>query len=88
MQRNTGDVGLGGVRRQDSQFPAAEVANQPAQIQPDFDILCRGLVIIVEQVKNESSTVGFPSQLAQHVTARLQAEARPFGRGFGARHDS
>ena len=37
------------------------------------------MVIIVEQVKNKSSTAGFPSQLAQHLVARRQAEARPFG---------
>jgi len=46
------------------------------------------MVIVVEQVKDQSPTVGFPSQLAQHVTARLQAEARPAGRGFSARRNS
>ena len=60
---------------------------QPAQVQPDFHVLCRDLVIVVEQVENQSPTVGFPSQLAQHVTAWLQAEARSSGRGFGARRN-
>ena len=88
VQREVSEVRLGRVRRKDFYFPAAQVLDQPVQIQPDFHVLCRGLVIVVEQVENQSPTVGFPSQLAQHITARLQAEARPSGRGFGARHDS
>src|SRR5208283_3904927 len=89
VQREASELGLGRVRRKDFHLPAAQVVDaittdQPAQFQPDFHILCWDLVIVVEQVENQSSTVGFPSQLAQHVTARLQAEARPSGRGFGA----
>jgi len=93
VQREAIELRLGRVGRKDFHLPAAQVLgfwqiDQPAQLQPDFDVLCRGLVIVVEQVEDQSPTVGFPSQLTQHVTARLQAEARPSGRGFGARRNS
>src|ERR1035437_3972873 len=88
VQREASQLRLGRVRRKDFNLPAAQVLDQPAQLQPDFHVLCRGLVIIVEQVENQSPTVGFPTQLAQHVTARLQAEARPSSCGLGARRNS
>src|SRR5207245_8436404 len=88
VQREASELRLGRVRRKDFHLPAAQVLDQPAQLQPDFDVLCRGLVIVVEQVEDQSPTVGFPSQLAQHATARLQAEARPSGRRFSARRNS
>src|SRR5208282_5642599 len=84
VQRETSELRLGRVRRKDFHLPAAQVLDQPAQLQPYSHVLCRGQMIVVEQVENQSPTVGFPSQLAQHVTARLDAEARPFGRCFGA----
>ena len=88
VQREASELRLGRVRRKDFHFPAAQVVDQPAQLQPDFHVLCRDLEIVVEQVENESPTVGFSSQLAQHVTARLQTEARPSCSVFGARHNS
>ncbi len=93
VHREASQLRLGRVRRKDLYLPAAQVVgavttDQPAQLQPDFHVLCRRMVIVVEQVKNESPTVGLPRQMAQHVTARLQAEARPSGRGFGARRNS
>jgi hypothetical protein len=72
------------IRRKDFHLPLAQILDQPVQLQPDFDVFCRGLVIVVEQVENQSPTVGFPSQLAQHVTTRLQTEARPSCRVIGA----
>jgi hypothetical protein len=76
VQREGSQLRLGPVRRKDFYLPAAEVLgvsqiDQPAQLQPDFHVLCRGLVIVVEQVEDQSLIVGSPSQLAQHVTARL-----------------
>src|SRR5208282_1083338 len=76
VQREASELRLGRVRRKDFHLPAAQVLgfsqmDQPAQLQPDFHVFCRGPVIVVEQVENQSPTVGFPSQLAQHVTARL-----------------
>ena len=81
VQREASELRLDRVRRKDFHFPAAQVLGfsqidqpaqlQPAQIQPDFHVLCRDLVIVVKQVENQSPTVGFPSQLAQHVTCLL-----------------
>src|ERR1039458_8476163 len=88
VQREASQLRLGRVRRKDLYLPAAQVLDQPAQVQPDFHVLCRGLVIVVEQVENQSPTVGFPTQLAQYVTARLQGAARPSSCGLGARRNS
>src|ERR1700758_1339498 len=86
VQREACELRQGRVRRKDLHFPVAQVQifAQPAQLQPHFDVLCRGLMIVVEQVEDQSPTVGFPSQLAQHVSARLQVKMRPSGHGFGA----
>src|ERR1019366_8742938 len=85
VQREASQLRLGRVRRKDLYLPAAQVLDQPAQVQPDFHVLCRGLVIVVEQVENQSPTVGVPTQLAQYVTARLPAGPGPPGCGLAAR---
>ncbi len=74
--REASELRLGRVRRKNSHLPAVQVLDQPAQVQPDFHVLCRGLVIIVEQVENESPTVRFASQLAQHVAAAPRPRIR------------
>lgn len=61
LQRAAREVRPGRVRRKDFYLPAAQVMNETAQVQPDFYVLCRCLVIVVEQVKYESPTVKFPS---------------------------
>ncbi len=63
VQREASELRLGRVRRKNFNLPAAQVLDQPAQVQPDFHVLCRGLVIVVEQVENQSPTVGLSSQL-------------------------
>ncbi len=61
VQREAIDLRLTRIRRKDFHFPAAEVLHEPAQLQPDFHVLRRRQMIVVEQVKNKSPTVGFPS---------------------------
>jgi len=92
-QREGSELRLWRVRRKDFHLPLAQILgfsqiDQPAQMEPDFHVLCWYLVIVVEQVENQSPTVGFPSQLAQHIIARLQTEARPLCCVFGARRNS
>ena len=64
VQREASELRLGRVRRKNFHLPAAQVFDEPAQVQPDFHVLCRGLVIVVEQVEDQSPPVGFASQLA------------------------
>jgi len=64
MYREAGELRLGCVRRKDFHLPAAQVRGKRGQIQPDFYILCRRKLIVVEQVKNQSPAIWFASQLA------------------------
>ena len=52
VPREASELRLCGVRRKDFDLPAAQVLDQPAQFQPDFHVLCRGLVTIVGQQYN------------------------------------
>jgi hypothetical protein len=93
LQREASEPRQGRIRRKDFHLPVAQVLgfpqiDQPVQLQPDFHVLCRYPVIVVEQMENQSPTVGFPSQLAQHVTPGLQTEARSSCCVFGARRNS
>src|SRR5437868_5736436 len=42
VQREASELRLGRVRRKDFHLPSAQVLDQPAQLEPDFDVLCRG----------------------------------------------
>src|SRR5215468_6467538 len=74
---------MGRIRRQDLYLPVAKIIDKTIQLQPDVDILRCMLVIVIEQVKNQSPAVGFSSKMAQDVTAWLQPETRPSRRGLG-----
>jgi len=55
VQREPSELRLGRVRREDFHLPAAQVLDRAAQVQSDFDALCRDLVIVVEQVGESKS---------------------------------
>jgi hypothetical protein len=79
VQREAGKLRLGRVRRKDFYLPAAQVLGPPNQFQADFHVLCRGLVIVVEQVENQSPAVGLLRHSRTATTTDVYMQELPEG---------
>ena len=70
VQREASELRLGYVRRRAFISQRLGFWTRPFRASRTFTF-CREVVIVVEQMENESPTVIFPSQPGEHVTARL-----------------